>query len=307
MAPKISTFIVYTLITCAVLANFKVLGVEIVNIEIEDQLYVGKIGEDTDINLYLKKENTSPNIGYMHSLTGWFQDIKTQQKTPLAGLLSGGDMILITSKENAALDRIINFEYAENGEIRRADTRHINLQELSESLEEIHERFVLEINAKQGFQGSYHTVDREQTVSIRGRSATFGESKKYLKFSNGRYFDLANIIALPRVEFTIEAIANNEQNILLHFAYQSNLNYMGRCGAGTESGKIALQFDKNYDLSGSYKADFESCYRDIYVDDIVKVSEHQTEYTVIQPNTEDSTSFVVDYKDATIIQKTENP
>ena len=280
--------------------------VELLNIETHDKLYSGVIDEDVEIELYLKVEQISPNIGWICSLSGWYREHSGMNPTELTGIYTGEKIVLFVSDDKGALSRLLDFEYREQGETKRIDAMDIDIEELGASFADLEQRFILDVGAPHGIQGKWTSGGEIKQVKIRCRGGEIAEVKKYLKWANGSYFDLANIIALPRVEFSIEATANHGKSILLHYVYHSNLNYMGRCGGATDSGKIALRFDEDYSLSAVVRADFESCYRDIYVDDLIKLSEFETEYRIIDMTRDTVHGYLVNYREASI-SKIEDP
>jgi len=276
---------------------------QLIEIDSNQKLYRGDIEGKGSFQLFLRTVNSSPNIGYISTLDGWYSMNNANEKTEVAGIIAGDQMLLFTSANRATLNSIKDFEYDQNGELRRFDTEHHDLTELSANFRGIDQRFILQMDRKQGLIGTWKNDNEEKNVSIRDQRFKIAESDKYLRLMNGTYFNLNNINGLARVQFEIEAVANNGQNILLHYEYQSNLNYNGRCGSGEESGMIALRFDDNYQFVEYVQADFISCYQDIYVDDLIKVSEYITEYKISDFNSNNPPTYIVNYQNATITKK----
>ncbi len=276
---------------------------QLIEINSNQKLYTGNVEGVGSIQFFLRTENSSPNIGYISTLGGWYSMRDSHVKTKLAGILVGDIILLFTADNTATLESIKDFEYSNKGEFRRFDTEHRDLIELSEDFEGIDQRFILQMDPGQGLIGIWNNGFEEKSISIRDQRFKIVESDKYLKLKNGSYFNLNNIYDLARIEYDIEAIANNGQNILLKYEYQSNLNYNGRCGGGTETGKIALSFDEDYHLLDIRIAYLASCYQELYTNEIIQLSPKKFEYRLNGLTDNELPTYIIDYEKATIIKK----
>ncbi len=275
---------------------------KLLTIETTDRLLTGSIDDQYDITVYLKAVNRSDNNGGVFSLTGWYSYDNVGTPIPLAGLYGWG-MHLFTSEDASLLESLTNFEYNSDGEIRYLDSDLNQVEAIATEIKGISERFYLEYEDRR-YKGQWHQGEKVLDVYLRSASPFIEQTKVYIELPNGSYFDLSNMGIPPRTLYELEATSNGGQHILLHYRYHANLNYMGRCGGAENSGKIALVFDSDFSLERHTLVEFENCYRDITLDELNKVSETVTEYTIVDyGGSSKDKVYSVDFERATITEK----
>lgn len=272
---------------------------KIVSITSDDRIFRGYIGEEYPFTMYLKVANFSDNVGYVYSVDGWYQYDKIGTPIPLAGIWTGSQMHLFTSDDSNFLDNLINFSYKNEEREEYLDNYLNDLASFTAELPEITERFHLEIGER-GISGNWQNKVKELPVSINGSRTHILNETDYLMLPNGQYFDLLNLGIPSRADFELEASANDGKNLVLHYTYHANLNYMGRCGGAVNTGKVGLEFDNDYQLSSYTTAAFEDCYQDITVDDLIKVSETITHYKIHNYSSSNDERYAVDSQNATV-------
>lgn len=272
---------------------------EVISFETNDRIFRGKLGENTNITMYLKVEQSSDNVGYIYSVSGWYYYNKIGTSIPLVGIWTGGNVHLFVSDDEKFNKNILSFIYEGEKGKEYLDNFIYDLESYSEKLPEIKERFHLNIEPS-GIQGEWKSNGKQFKVSIYGNKFQIKNEFDYLKLPNGAQFDLSNLGIPGRADFEIIASANNDKNLVLDYSYQANLNYNGRCGGAATSGKLALVFNENYELREYTNAEFVNCYRDLTVDDLEKVSETITKYKTYSYSSSKSESYILDIKKATL-------
>lgn len=272
---------------------------EIVAIASDERILHGHIHDEYPITIYLKVAGHSDNLGYVHSVAGWYKYDKVGTPIPLTGIWTGGQLHLFASDDVKFLKGIENMVYVSEEGTQYLDNHIYDLESFAEKIPVITERFHLDFEEHR-LQGKWKNKDKEFWVSLNSSSSEILKTVQFLKMPNGNYFDLSNLSLPSRTNYEIEAIANEGKNILLHYSYHANLNYMGRCGGATTSGKLALVFDESFTLLNESQAEFDNCYIDLTVDDLVKVSETVTEYTIMDYSSSKKYVYVIDSENATI-------
>jgi len=274
---------------------------EIVTINTTERILDGDIGDKLPITVYVKAVQRSENVGYVFSVSGWYKYDKVGIPIPFAGIWGSG-VHLFVSKDKELLKDIEDFKIKKGTESKRLDHYLYKLEELTKDNSKITERFHLEFEEHR-ISGRWKSRSKDLWVALNSSSSTLYNTTNYLKLPNGSYFDLSNLDVPSRTNFTIEAAVNNGQNIILGYSYHANLNYGGRCGGGTNSGKIALAFDKDFKLIATTMAEFEDCYRELTVDDLTKISEQITEYKIEDYSASKQYVYEVNKEKGTIVQK----
>lgn len=274
---------------------------EIVTINTTERILDGDIGDKLPITVYVKAVQRSENVGYVFSVSGWYKYDKVGIPIPFAGIWGSG-VHLFVSKDKELLKDIEDFKIKKGTESKRLDHFLYKLEELTKDNSKITERFHLEFEEHR-ISGRWKSRSKDLWVALNSSSSTLYNTTNYLKLPNGSYFDLSNLDVPSRTNFTIEAAVNNGRNIILGYSYHANLNYGGRCGGGTNSGKIALAFDKDFKLVSTTKAEFEDCYRELTVDDLTKISEQITEYKIEDYSASKQYVYEVNKEKGTIVQK----
>lgn len=249
---------------------------EIISIRTDNRLFKGKIDDQHQITLYLESVSSSANIGYVKGLKGWYYYDTIGDPIALAGV-QNQQTYLFTSSNKQFLADLINFEYKASAGIQRLDS-HFDLEEISSAMTEATERFVLEIIDGQ-IKGRWYGKDKTLQVELRGSDMQLNSYNNFLKHGN-KYFDLNTLLETDRAFLDIEAVSKNGQNFIINYEYQASLNYFGRCGGGTNSGKIALRFDNTGALIGYDKFSFVDCYMDRYIEETTKINNHVTQYVI---------------------------
>jgi hypothetical protein len=273
--------------------------VEIISIESNDRLLRGHIADEYPITMYLKVAHASDNVGYIYSVQGWYQYDKVGTPIPLSGIWTGSELHLFTSDDSKFLQNILNFTYDDGKEKKYLDNYLYELESFTAKLPEVKERFHLKFEEHR-ITGDWKSNGKRFWVSINGSNRQIVKEVDYLKLPNGSYFELSNLGIPSRADFEILASANNGKNLILNYAYHANLNYNGRCGGATTSGKVGLVFDHGYQLSSYTNAEFENCYIELSVDDLQKISESVTHYKIIDYSSNNTETYIVDTKNATL-------
>ncbi|NVJ89077.1 MAG: hypothetical protein HWD82_06515 [Flavobacteriaceae bacterium] len=206
---------------------------------------------------------------------------------------------MFSSKNQKFLNDLENFEIKTEKETIRLDNRIYDIEEITKKITDITERFHLEFDNTK-IKGTLYKANKALNVSLNNPSHRILNKVQYLKFKENTFFDLANLGLPNRTNYEIERTANNGLNLILHYKYHANLNYNGRCGGASNSGKIALAFDKKYTLKQITKAEFADCYQEIIVDDLEKITDKKTAYTIMNYSSSKKITFVVDLESATI-------
>ncbi|MDW3195993.1 MAG: hypothetical protein R8G66_26720 [Cytophagales bacterium] len=272
---------------------------EVIAITSDERILHGHINDEYPITVYLKVAGHSDNLGYVHAVGGWYKYDKVEIPIPLAGIWTGGQLHLFASEDVNFLKGIENLVYEREEGTQYLDNHIYELESFAENIPVITERFHLDFEEYR-LQGKWKNNDKEFWVSLNSSSSEILKTVQFLKLPNGKFFDLSNLSLPGRTNYEIEAIANGGKNILLHYNYHANLNYMGRCGGATTSGKLALVFDESFALLNESQAEFDNCYIDLTVDDLVKVSETITEYTIMDYSSSKKHVYVIDSENATI-------
>lgn len=275
---------------------------EIITISSDERILHGYINDEYPITIYLKVANPSVRVGYAYSVAGWYKYDKVGTPIPLAGIWSGMELYLFASDDIKFLEDMEEWTYDNPEGNKYVDNFLHDLESFAEGINESTEQFHLVFEGN-GFRGKWKSKDKALLVSLNSPSSEILKTVQYLKLPNGEYFDLSNLALPSRTGYEIEATANEGRNILLHYDYHANLNYMGRCGGATTSGKLALIFDEEFNLVNESQAEFENCYIDLTVDDMVKISETITEYTIMDYSSSKEHVYVIDSENATISKK----
>lgn len=273
--------------------------VEIISIESNDRVLRGHIADEYPITMYLKVAHASDNVGYIYSVQGWYQYDKVGTAIPLSGIWTGSELHLFASDDAKFMKNILNFTYDDGKEKKYLDNYIYELESLTAKLSEIKERFHLKFEERR-IAGDWKSNGKRFWVSINGSNSQIVKEVDYLKLPNGSHFELSNLGIPSRADFEILASANNGKNLILNYAYHANLNYNGRCGGATTSGKVGLIFDDAYQLSSYTNAEFENCYIELSVDDLKKISETVTEYKIIDYSSNNIETYIVDTKNASL-------
>jgi len=274
---------------------------EIISISSTERILDGDIADKMPITVYVKAVKRSENVGYVFSVSGWYKYDKVGIPIPFAGIWGSGVHLFI-SKDKELLKGIEDFKIKKGTQNKILDHNLYNLEELTKDNSKITERFHLEFEEHR-ISGRWKSGTKDLWVSLNSPSSYLYKTTNYLKLPNGSYFDLSNLGLPDRTKYSIEASANKDQNIILGYTYHANLNYDGRCGGGTNSGKIALAFDNEFKLISAIKAEFEDCYRELTVDDLTKISDKITEYKIEDYSASKEYVYQVNTEKATIIKK----
>lgn len=273
--------------------------IEVISIESNDRVLRGHIADEYAITMYLKAAYTSDNIGYINSVQGWYQYDKVGTPIALSGIWTGSELHLFASDDSKFLKNILNFTYDNGKEKQYLDNHLYELESFTNKLPEIKESFHLSFE-EQRIAGDWKGNNKMLSVSINGSNQQLVKEVDYLKLPNGSYFELSNLGIPSRADFEILASANNGKNLILEYSYHANLNYNGRCGGATTSGKVGLIFNDDYQLSSYINAEFENCYRELSVDDLQKISETVTNYRIIDYGSNKTETYTLDSKNATV-------
>lgn len=278
--------------------------VEVVSISTNDRIFTGTIDDTYPITLYLKAVKQSEYNGHIQALTGWYSYDKIGTPIPLAGIIGQG-LHLVSSNDQQVLDQMLNFQYETDEGLASLGNRIFELAEKVTLIKNVTERFELSNKGDQ-ILGFWYGNEKSLKVELHADDYRVSKTTHYLKHANGDYFDLSYFGIPGRAYCEVIASANNGQNILLDYGFQANLNYMGRCGAAENRGKIGLVFNEKYELKKSSFVIFEDCYRDIYTFKENKVSESITDYEIEHfENSEQPIYFkcTVNLEKATITRK----
>lgn len=277
---------------------------EVVSITTKDRVFEGKIDDSYDITMYLKVVKRSENNGFIQSVTGWYSYNEVGIPIPLAGLI-GSDIHLVSSSDPHVLDQIISFEYQSDKGLVKLDSYIHKVVDNMAMVKNVNERFDLDYDGGQ-IVGSWQGNNKHLKVELFADEFRVTATKHYLKLANGDFFDLS-YLGLPEwSSIDIEATSNTGRNIILDYYFQANLNYMGRCGAAENKGKVGLVFNENYELVKSSVVVFEDCYRDIYTLKEDKISDAISKYEIEYFENSDNPEYVyctVDLVNATITRK----
>ena len=272
---------------------------EIISLKSSDRILRGYIAEEYPITMYLKVAKTSENVGYIYSVNGWYQYNNFGKPIALSGIWTGNQLHLFVSDDLKFMKNILNFTYENEEGKQYLDNVIYELETFSAKLPEISESFHLEIE-EQKITGNWKSKNKKFGVSFKSSSYQILKEVDYLKLPNGEYFELSNLGIPPRADYQIDAHANNGKNIIINYSYQGNLNYMGRCGGAENSGKIGLIFNDAYQLSSFTNAEFVNCYRELSVDDLIKISETVTNYKIYDYSSSKAETYTIDRKNATL-------
>ncbi len=274
---------------------------EVVSITTKDRVFEGTIDGAYPITLYLKVVKRSENNGFIQSVSGWYSYAKVGTPIPLAGLIGSG-LHLVSSNDPQVLEQITHFKYeSDEGDIQ-LDRQIHEVAEKMALVKKVTERFVLDYEDDQ-VRGTWQGNNKTLNLELFANEYQVSKTRHFLSLANGDFFDLS-FLGLPNWAFiNIEASGSNGKHIILDYSFQANLNYMGRCGAAENKGKVGLVFNDNYELMKSSFIIFEDCYRGIYTLKEDKISEAVTKYEIEHLEYSDDPEYVictVDLKSATI-------
>jgi len=274
--------------------------VEIVSLETTDQILRGSIGEEYPITMYLKVTSRSDNVGWIFGVSGWYQYDKIGTPIPVVGVWGiGGQLYLYVSDDLKFNENMKNLIYENEEGKHYLDNFIFDITTLTPEISEINESFQL-VMERQRISGDWNNKDKGFQVLFNNSSNQIVEEFNYLKLPNGDLFDLLNTGIPARADFEIEASANGGRHVILNYAYHTNLNYNGRCGGASTTGKLGLVFDEAFQFLSDTQAEFVNCYRDLSVENLEKVSENVTKYRIHDYGASEETIYRVDSKLATI-------
>lgn len=272
---------------------------EIISLKSSDRILNGSIANKYPITMYLKVAQQSDNVGYIYSVNGWYKYDIIGTTIPLSGIWTGSQLHLFVSDDSKFMENILNFTYENQEGDQYLENIIYELETFSENLPEIKERFHLDVETN-SITGNWISKNKKLEVSIKSSNNRILKEVNYLKLPNGEYFELSNLGIPSRANCEIEASANKGKNLILNYTYQANLNYMGRCGGAENSGKVGLVFNEAYQLTSFTNAEFINCYRELTIDDLIKVSETVTNYKIYDYSSSKAEVYTVDSKNATL-------
>lgn len=277
---------------------------EVLSITTKDRIFEGMIDDTYPITMYLKVAKRSVNSGFIQSVTGWYSYNKVSTPIPLAGLIGPG-MHLVASDEPELLKGIQNFEYLADGDTLLLDSRINSVADNMALIKNATERFTLDYDGDK-ILGTWQGNGKSLKVELFSDEYRVSDTRNYLKHPNGEFFDLSHLGLPDWASIAVEASANQGRNVILDYYFQANLNYMGRCGAAENKGKVGLIFNEKYDLEKSTFVIFEDCYRDIYTLKEEQISDSKTKYEIEHFENSDDPQYVyctVDLEKATLTRE----
>lgn len=271
---------------------------EIVSLETNDRILRGNIGDDLSITMYLQAANSSDNVGYIYSVKGWYKYNHIGTSIPLVGIWTGSELHLFVSNNSKFNENLLNFTYYGDNGKQYLDNHIYELESFTEKLPEISERFHLKFEQYR-IQGDWKSKDKRFWVSINSNNNSIVKEVDYLKLPNGKYFDLSNLGIPGRADIEVSYSANNGNNLILSYAYQANLNYNGRCGGATTTGKVGLSFTKDFQLISHTNMSLINCYREVSIKE-EKVSDSVTHYKIFDYGSNVEEVYSLDTQNATL-------
>ncbi|MDW3197304.1 MAG: hypothetical protein R8G66_33310 [Cytophagales bacterium] len=274
---------------------------EVLSVTTKDRIFEGIIDDNYPITMYLKVVKRSVNSGYVQSVAGWYFYNKVGTSIPLAGLIGPG-VHLVVSEDPEVLKGIQNFEYVANGDTMLLDNRVSSVVDNMALIKNMMERFTMDYDGDK-ILGTWQSNDKNLKIELFADEYRVADTRNYLRHPNGEYFDLSYLGFPDWASIEVEASANNGRNVILDCYFQANLNYMGRCGAAENKGKVGLIFNEKYELVKSSFVIFEDCYRDIYTFNEEQISETVTKYEIEHFENSDDPQYVyctVDLEKATL-------
>ncbi len=271
---------------------------EIVSIETQDRILRGTIGDDLDITMYLKAVNSSDNVGYIYSVKGWYKYNKIGTAIPVVGIWTGSELHLFVSNDSKFNENLLNFTYEGTKGKEYLDNHIYELESYTEKLPEINERFHLKFEQYR-IQGDWKSKGKRFWVSINSNNNSIVQEVDYLKLSNGKHFDLSNLGIPGRADIEISSSAINGNNLILSYAYQANLNYNGRCGGATTTGKVGVSFSKDFQLISHTDMSIINCYREVSIKE-EKISDSVTHYKIFDYGSNEEEVYSLDTQNATL-------
>ncbi|RZS93550.1 hypothetical protein [Aquimarina brevivitae] len=235
---KILPFAMLFLVSIAVIAQQKA---KIKELYTDQKAFSIIIGEE-EAELYLVAQNTVDKNPETYLVKGWYNTNNNKPKKDLVGIYSKDRLVLYHFNDKTRSSNFLSQE------LKQQD-QSITLSEYF-NLSNFSEKITLTADTK-----NWTNNKATKNINLSDQDLEIRKSKKYLLFGNGG-LDLS-FIGADNWEY--EIIASSPTTIILAYNYRSNTTGKGRCAAGTESGFIALNFDKTNTLQEKERYIKESC------------------------------------------------
>ncbi len=260
------------------------------------KVFKGKIGEGTDITMYLEYYELSGFHYDVYSVKGWYYYDKYKKKIPIVGIYNGTqgeELTIFVMTDAIKADSILTgLSYWADADRLGNSTGY-------------DEKFVLTADGEKG-SGKWSNVTKSLPVVLYDHSLAVYSETAYLRIKNGtEAHDLCLDDIVPYVygyELVAQAKTKQGYRVLLEFEYPSNRNYQGRCGAGTTAGYIQLNLSVKFSLVDITEAETEDCNSNTYIEKTETISPNVTKFEVSGGVTDKVTHFVtIDTKNATLV------
>lgn len=223
----------------------------------------GRIGQNADIQIFLKLENYSSENSEIYSVSGYYLYTKINTPIPIVGIYDG-TLTLYVFNNSERGDSLVYFNY---------ELSHFETITYCKGISGFTEKITLDGNS-----GTWTDGKKSLPVTLNDSDLRVIHQHEYLIITTEDQLNMLDLqeISNPDKNFElINACSNDQQiQILLRFSYPSNPFVNGRCGAGFESGYIALQFDINTYWVTHQRVLFESCYEDVFIESANETEEN---------------------------------
>ena len=268
---------------------------EIKEVNTYDRFFNGSIDGQYSITLYLKFSQFHPEHGGIYTVSGWYYYDNVKTKIPLQGIYYGA-LILFSFKDPEMGKKVLNFEASPQG-------HPFSTIDYFQELTEFDEKIELSLDREKAWiNGTWKKGDKTLPMQLRSRDISVRKSREYLILPNKQWLNLTELSA-PTAMNEVMASSADGKNILVNVSYPSSLHYMGRCGAGTEDGIMALSFNNNWELTDFESVVTGSCYMDILIQEEKTLDNGHTQITIEDYNNNKKTTLVLDKTNAVIVSK----
>ena len=273
------------------------LKVELQNIRTEEKVLTGSINEKYSITMYLKFYNSSEDHMRIYSVKGWYYYDNIKKKIPLVGIYDG-TLTLYSFKTKEQQNQILNFD--SKGTVwQKLDTlknltgfdEKFSYSESDKSTNEWNDgKKKLKLNF---YNHDISLLKEYQLLNIKSTKISRNIDLSNLGFYD-RDFELINFTSSPA-----------GTKILLKFDYTSKFNIQGMCGAGSEIGYTILNYDSDFNLIDTQRAELESCLNNVYYEQMKSDVKHIKKFKLSEDGSNTKIAKAITINEKLIEIKTE--
>ena len=214
-------------------------SIRIEKITTNEKIIHGYIDDKYPITIFLKTYEPSGFHGGIFKIKGWYYYDNIKTKIPLVGV-NGENIILYNLKNNS--------------DFLKEKLNHWDDLEKLENISNYSEKIILSQKKSKWFSNK-----KELDITINTNDLSIQKKIEYLQLTKEKSFDLNQLNAR---NFSI--LISTKNRVLLEYEYQSRLNAIGMCGAGTEKGYFLIEYDNNFNIINFIQYNTESCLEHIY-------------------------------------------